>query len=175
MLTVKRAEVYRRLASSVNPLSECHPSRPPTVDDLGRASYFKEKPMPYNKLGDLQTLTLSNDVQCDNPCCILTLDCTVQLMGNMHLNGYEANTAIATLPTSMRPLDEICLPAYLDTAIKQLIITPEGEIRLGEDVVAGLLYTNGVSFNVCDRYYNSDIGNNFPQGTSPLRWDGEDY
>ena len=131
--------------------------------------------MPYNKLGDLQTLTLSNDVQCDNPCCILTLDCTVQLMGNMHLNGYEANTAIATLPTSMRPLDEICLPAYLDTAIKQLIVTPEGEIKLGEDVVTGMLYTNGVSFNVCGRYYNADIGNNFPQGTSPLRWDSEDY
>lgn len=131
--------------------------------------------MPYNKLGDLQTLTLSNDVQCDNPCCILTLDCTVQLMGNMHLNGYEANTAIATLPTSMRPLDEVRLPVYLDTSIKQLTVTPEGEIRLDEDVVAGLLHTNGVSFNICGRYYNSDIGNNFPQGTSPLRWDGEDY
>lgn len=131
--------------------------------------------MPYNKLGDLQTLTLSDDVQCDNPCCILTLDCTVQLMGNMHLNGYEANTAIATLPTSMRPIDEICIPAYLDTSLMQLIVTPEGEIKLGEDVVAGLLYTRGMSFNVCDRYYNADIGNNFPQGTSPLRWNEEDY
>ena len=131
--------------------------------------------MPYNKLGDLQTLTLSDDVQCDNPCCILTLDCTVQVMGNMRLNGYEANSAIATLPTSMRPLDEICLPVYLDTSLKQLIVTPEGEIKLGEDVVAGLLYTNGMTFNVCDRYYNADIGNNFPQGTSPMRWDGEDY
>lgn len=131
--------------------------------------------MPYSKLGDLQTLTLSNDVQCDNPCCILTLDCIVQLMGNMHLNRYEANTAIATLPTSMRPLDEICLPVYLDTEVKQLIVTTDGEIKIAEDVVAGLLYTNGLSFNVCDRYYNSEIGNNFPQGTSPLRWDGDDY
>nr|DAL84349.1 MAG TPA: hypothetical protein [Caudoviricetes sp.] len=131
--------------------------------------------MPYNKLGDLQTLTLSDNVQCDNPCCILTLDCIVQLMDNMQLNGYEANTALATLPTSMRPIDEICVPVYLDTAIKQLIITPEGEIKLRENVVTGMLYTNGVSFNVCDRYYNADIGNNFPQGTSPLRWDGEDY
>lgn len=131
--------------------------------------------MPYNKLGDLQTLTLADNVQCDNPCCILTLDCTVHLMGNMHLNGYEANTPLATLPTSMWPIDEICIPVYLDTAIKQLIITPEGELKLGEDVVAGMLYTNGLSFNVCDRYYNTDIGNNFPQGTSPLRWDGEAY
>lgn len=131
--------------------------------------------MPYNKLGDLQTLTLADNVQCNNPCCILTLDCTVHLMGNMHLNGYEANTPLATLPTSMWPIDEICIPVYLDTAIKQLIITPEGELKLGEDVVAGMLYTNGLSFNVCDRYYNTDIGNNFPQGTSPLRWDGEAY
>lgn len=131
--------------------------------------------MPYDKLGDLQTLTLADNVQCDNPCCILTLDCTVDLMGNMHLNGYEANTPLATLPTSMRPIDEICIPVYLDTAIKQLIITPEGELKLGEDVVAGMLYTNGLSFNVCDRYYNTDIGNNFPQGTSPLRWDGKAY
>lgn len=131
--------------------------------------------MPYNKLGDLQTLTLANNVQCDNPCCILTLDCTVQLMGNMHLNGYEANTPLATLPTSMRPIDEICIPVYLDTTIKQLIITTEGELKLGEDVASGMLYTNGLSFNVCDRYYNTDIGNNFPQGTSPLRWDGEAY
>lgn len=130
--------------------------------------------MPYNKLGDLQTLTLPDNVRCDNPCCILTLDCTVQLMGNMHLNGYGADTAIATLPTSMRPLDEICLPVYLDTSLKQLIVTPEGEVKLGEDAVAGTLYTNGMSFNVCDRYYNADIGNNFPQGTSPLRWDVED-
>ena len=131
--------------------------------------------MPYNKLGDLQTLTLSDDVRCDNPCCILTLDCTVHLMGNMRLSGYVADTAIATLPASMRPLDEIRLPVYLDSAVKRLIVTPGGEIRLGEDVPAGLLYTDGVSFNVCGRYYNSDIGNNFPQGTSPLRWDGEGY
>lgn len=131
--------------------------------------------MPYNNLGDLQTLTLSNGVQCDNPCCILTLDCIVQLMDNMHLNEYKANTPLATLPTSMRPINEICIPVYLDTAVKQLIITTEGELKLGEDVVAGMLYTNGLSFNVCERYYNTDIGNNFSQGTSPLRWDGEDY
>lgn len=131
--------------------------------------------MPYNKLGDLQTLTLSGDVQCANPCCILTLDCIVQLMGNMRLNGYGANTAIATLPASMRPLDDIRVPVYLDTSVRQLTVTPEGELKLGEDVVAGTLYTNGLSFNVCGRYYNADIGNNFSQGTSPLRWDGEDY
>lgn len=129
--------------------------------------------MPYNRLGDLQALTLSDGVRCDNPCCILTLDCTVQLMGNMHLSGYGADTAIATLPASMRPLGEIRLPAYLDTSLKRLTVTPEGEIRLGEDVAAGTLYTDGMSFNVCGRYYNPDIGNNFPQGTSPLRWDGE--
>lgn len=128
--------------------------------------------MPYNKLGDLQTLTLPDCVRCDNPCCILTLDCTVQLMGNMRLSGYVANAPLATLPTSMRPADRICIPVYLDTDVRQLAITPEGDLELGEDVVSGMLYTNGLSFNVCGRYYNADIGNNFPQGSSPLRWDG---
>lgn len=131
--------------------------------------------MPYNNLGDLQSLTLSDGVQCDNPCCILTLDCVVQLMGNMHLNGYTANTDIAILPISMRPLDDICLPVCVDTSLKQLIITTEGELKLNEDIAAGMLYTNGLSFNICGRYYNTDIGNNFSQGSSPLRWNGEDY
>lgn len=125
--------------------------------------------MAYTVLGDLQTLTLSNDVQCGNPCCILTLNDVVLLMGNMHLAGYEANTAIATLPTSMRPVDEIAVPVWLDAELVQLIVTPEGELKLGHDVTAAMLYTNGVCFNVCDQYYNEEIGNNFPQGTSPLR------
>lgn len=129
--------------------------------------------MPYNKLGDLQTLTLSDGVLCDNPCCILTLDCTVQLMGNMRLAGYAAGTPIAALPESMSPVDEIRLPVYLDTALTPLTVTAAGELELGEDVAAGTLYASGLSFNVCGRYYNADIGNNFPQGTSPLRWDGE--
>lgn len=131
--------------------------------------------MPYSKLGDLQTLTLSDGVQCDNPCCILTLDCLVQLMGNMRLNGYAADTPLATLPASMRPVDEIRMAVYLDTAVKRLAVTPGGALKLGEDVASGTLYTNGLSFNVCGRYYNAEIGNNFSQGTSPLRWDGEDY
>lgn len=134
--------------------------------------------MPYNVLGDIQTLTLSNGVRCDNPCCILNIDNSVMLMGNLALEGYVGGTAIATLPASMRPTDDIIFPAYLDTGSitpVPVTLTPDGELSIPNSVETGMLYMNGVTFNVCDQYYNADIGNNFSQGTSPLRWDGDAY
>lgn len=125
--------------------------------------------MPYAILGDLQTLTLSNNVQCDNPCCILTMDNIVELMGNMVLDGYVGYTALATLPESMRPIYEIAVPVYLDNTLIRLTVNPNGELSIPASGSGDTLYLNGVMFNVCDRYYNSEIGNNFSQGTSPLR------
>lgn len=154
--------------------------------------------MPYSILGDVQTLTLSNDVECENPCCILTLNCEVLLMGNMTVTNYKANTALATLPESMRPNDIVIRPcainyAYdattkvilyslyeLTTDLQSINIIPlqinnSGEISLNMDIPSGIVYTNGLSFNVADKYYNSEIGNNFSQGTAPLRWNGDVY
>lgn len=130
--------------------------------------------MPYNRLGDINTLTLSNKAQCDNPCCILTLDNNVMLMGNIYLSGYESGEIIATLPSSMHPNNDIFFPAYLDTTLVRVNVNSKGEIIIYQDATGGL-YLNGKSFNVSDHYYNSSIGNNFSQGTSPLRWDGENY
>lgn len=153
--------------------------------------------MPYNILGDLQTLTLSPSAQCDNPCCILTLDNSVQLMGNILLTDYESGTGFATLPESMRPMDTIFVPVYLDAAIDAttlvllyvtlgletqlpalnlvpMEVTPDGEMCLNMDIPSGTLYLNGVEFGAYDRYYNDTIGNNYSQGTAPLRWDGSE-
>ena len=154
--------------------------------------------MPYNILGDLQTLTLSPSATCDNPCCILTINNTVQLMGNVSLTNYDGGKMIATLPESMRPNDTIVVPVYLHSNIDAtdnvliymalnivteidpmnlvpLTVSTDGEISIPMNVTTGILYLNGLEFNVCDRYYNSSIGNNFSQGTSPLRWDSEEY
>lgn len=134
--------------------------------------------MPYNRLGDLQTLTLGTSATCDNPCCVLTLDDVVELMGNISLNGYSSGEALATLPSSMRPVHDIIVPVCLDNselALVPLRVAPNGEMSLDSSVDTGTLYLNGVTFNVCDQYYNSTIGNNFSQGTAPLRWDGETY
>ncbi len=131
--------------------------------------------MPYTQLGDLQTLTLADNVECDNPCCILTLNCTVLLMGNMTLTNYVSGNTIATLPESMRPLNPIWLHVFLNTNSRRLMIKPDGTLSIPNTIASATLYLNGITFNVCDRYYNGTIGNNFPQGTSPLRWDGEDY
>ena len=133
--------------------------------------------MPYTILGDIQTLTLSPSAQCDNPCCILTLNNEVQLMGNIILTDYEADTMFATLPESMRPMNDVVVPVFLggDTGaiLVPLLVTAEGELSISQSVTSSPLYLNGVSFSCCDRYYNANIGNNFSQGTSPLRWDGE--
>lgn len=125
--------------------------------------------MPYSKLGDIQTLTLSNDVESDNDCCILTLNNEVLIMGNLVLSNFNGSSILATMPTAYRPIDTIRLPVIFDNDIMVLIIDSEGEIRLNTtSTVSGVLYLNGLTFNVCDRYYNNEIGNNFSQGTSPL-------
>lgn len=148
--------------------------------------------MPYNILGDIETLELSDTASMGNACCILTLNCTVQLMGNATLTSYVADAPIATLPESMRPMSDVLVPVYLeskiDATIPVLLYNTMGleadvpdlnlvPLRVGSDgmmsipvgVDSGTLYLNGVEFNVCDRYYNAEIGNNFSQGTSPLR------
>lgn len=131
--------------------------------------------MPYNILGDLQTLTLSPSAECDNPCCILTINNDVMLMGNISLTNYQAGTMLATLPESMRPMDNVMIPAFLNDTLVRVTLNPDGELSIAQDIDGETLYLNGVSFNVCDRYYNSSIGNNFSQGTSPLRWDSGEY
>ena len=131
--------------------------------------------MPYNILGDLQTLTLSPSAECDNPCCILTINNDVMLMGNISLTNYQSGAMFATLPESMRPADNVMIPAFLGENLVRVTLNPDGELSIAQDADGETLYMNGVSFNVCDRYYNSSIGNNFSQGTSPLRWDSEEY
>ena len=129
--------------------------------------------MPYNILGDIQTLTLSPSAECENPCCILTINNDVMLMGNITLTNYQSGTMFATLPESMRPTDVIALPVFLGETLIRVTLNASGELSISQDANGEILYTNGISFNVCDTYYNSTIGNNFSQGTSPLRWDSE--
>lgn len=129
--------------------------------------------MPYNTIADLQSLTLADTATCDNPCCILTLDCCVELMGNITLANYTAHSTFATLPDSMHPNYAIKIPVYLGDSLTLLTIANTGEMSISSATAQDTLFLNGVLFNVCDQYYNSSIGNNFAQGTSPLLWEGE--
>ena len=134
--------------------------------------------MPYNILGDLQLLTLADNVTCANPCCILTINDTVQLMADAVLTGYASGSPVATLPESMSPLAGTTVPVCLTEAdgvsVVPLSISTGGVLSLTRDVESGTVHLNGLEFNCCDRYYNDEIGNNFPQGTSPLRWNEEE-
>lgn len=151
--------------------------------------------MPYNILGDLQTIELSASAVMDNDCCILTINDTVQIMDNVTLTDYTGGEPFATLPESMRPMATVMMPVVVYASlyasdkvfaistmaleldvpqynIMPLTVNESGELSLSEDIKSGTVYLNGLEFNVCNRYYNAVIGNNFSQGTSPLRWDG---
>lgn len=123
--------------------------------------------MPYAILGDLQTLALDASATMPNACVILTLNNDVILMDNVALDGYVSGSTFATLPESMRPLNEVRVPVLLDDAQTALVIKTDGTMSIPKDAT-GTLYLNGVTFNVCGTYYNTAIGNNFSQGTSPL-------
>lgn len=123
--------------------------------------------MPYTKLGDLQLLTLSSTATTDNRCTVMSLNNSVSFMGNIELTGYAANTAFATLAESMRPTDIVAIPVYVEDELTKLTINTDGTMTLAIDA-DGILYLNGIIFSANSRYYNAEIGNNFPQGSSPL-------
>lgn len=125
--------------------------------------------MPYQILGNIGTLDMANNASTNNACCILTLDNVVMLMGNVELSDYTAGEVICTLADQMMPTYEVRTVVCLDDDLVALTVNAYGELSLNVDCASGTLYLNGVLFNVCDTYYNDEIGNNFLQGTSPLR------
>lgn len=123
--------------------------------------------MPYTKLGDLQLLTLSDNASTENNCTVMSLNNSVSFMGNIELNGYTAYSTFATLAESMRPKEEVAIPVYVEDELTRLTIATDGKMSLAIDA-DGILYINGIIFSANSRYYNAEIGNNFPQGSSPL-------
>ena len=134
--------------------------------------------MPYTRLGNIGTLDVNTGVTGGNLCCILTLDNTVQLMGNLELSGIDPSAYIAKLPESMSPIADMVFPVYLESR-SELTLVPmridtQGQVTVQTDSTEGTLYLNGVEFACAGRYYNGEIGNNFAQGTSPMRWNMEE-
>ena len=166
--------------------------------------------MPYTRLGDIGTLEVNAGITGENLCCILTLNNTVQLMGNLELSSFDPSTYIVKLPESMTPIQDMVFPVYLESnselKLVPIKIDTQGQITFQkastdgflyfnsnsgltvipmkmvmQDTISnqtgltdGTLYLNGVEFACSDRYYNSEIGNNVAQGTSPMRWNMED-
>ena len=125
--------------------------------------------MPYNILGNMGTLELSSSATTTNACCILTLDNIVTLMGNITLENYTAGETFATLADQMFPSDIVKKLICVNDDVVSLTIDTDGNMSISNSYASATAYLNGVCFNVCDTYYNAEIGNNFLQGTSPLR------
>lgn len=130
--------------------------------------------MPYANIGDMGSLVLADNASCENNCVILTLDDIVELMGNITVEDYSPTEAFAQLPEKMRPMQEVFVACCIPNDIGRIKVDTEGKMyfstnHLEEDssLVSTVLYTNGMVFNVCDTYYNEEIGNNYAQGTTP--------
>lgn len=127
--------------------------------------------MPYNKLGGMTNIHTADNVTSDNTCIILTMDNIVEIMGSLHLYNYEANTTLFTVPTTYAPMNDIHIPVISSIPnVHTLTIASTGEISVNESFVNNILYTNGLCYNICDKYYNEQIGNNQPQYTSNPNW-----
>lgn len=130
--------------------------------------------MPYTTLGDLQTISLNSNFDMDNPCIILSLNCGVNILDNINVIGnYTANARIFTLPTTMDTYTQTYLPVCVkkddDIIVSYLSISSVGVVSMPINLSTGdIIYTNGLIFNCLNHYYNETLGNNFPQGTSPL-------
>lgn len=120
----------------------------------------------------------AENVTIDNECVILTLDNIVVLMGSAVVSGELVNNVFAVMPERIRPTHEIFLPICVNSdnmnSIRIMKIDADGNMSVdGESLASGSIYLNGLTFNVNDTWYNAEIGNNWPQGTSPLRWNEE--
>lgn len=127
--------------------------------------------MPYNVLGGMTTLTLADNATCENQCVLLTRDNDVILCADIAVTDGTAKQVVATLPEGFRPKSAVSNVLYLSRGVlSKITLAPSGEISLSTDIVGD--YTvecNGMRFNISDAYYNSEIGNNYPQGTTDLQ------
>ena len=78
----------------------------------------------------------------------------------------------------MTPIADMVFPIYMESG-SELSVVPmkvdaQGQINVQTASTEGTLYLNGIEFACADRYYNGEIGNNFAQGTSPMRWNMEE-
>ena len=127
--------------------------------------------MPYNVLGGMTTLSTASNVVSSNPCVLLTRDNDVIFCADLAVSQGTANQVLATLPEGFRPKENVSNVSWLSTSLlTEMTLAPNGELTLSTDVVGEYtVKTNGMKFNISDAYYNSEIGNNFPQGTTNLQ------
>lgn len=127
--------------------------------------------MPYNVLGGMTTLSTAENVTSTNPCVLLTRDNDVIFCADLAVTQGIANQVLATLPEGFRPKASVSNVCWLNTSIlTEITLSHNGELKLSTDVVGEYtVKTNGMKFNISDAYYNSEIGNNFPQGTTDLQ------
>lgn len=130
--------------------------------------------MPYGRIGKMFTLEPYSDaIEIDNPCLIMTLDNV--LLFQCEVTVTDSAATLFTLPEEARPLNNIAVPVCVNEqsvsgvlSVNPLVIMTTGEViastETGSDYT---VFLNGVCVNLANTYFNSEIGNDYLQGTDP--------
>ena len=129
--------------------------------------------MPYGRIFSIGQMTLEEATSMDNLTAYLDMNNVVYFCGNATLTNYTAEMPFATLPDdAMVPsstlLVPICVTSDGATRLTYLIVDVNGELSLPFDYQSATVHMDGISFTVNDRYYTPEIGNVYPNNTSPM-------
>ena len=121
--------------------------------DMGNAGSWWR---PYTGKYEVE---LADGVTMDDPTLMLSTILDVMFCGDMSVPAGIAT--VATLPEDCRPSKVIYLYAVCDTAgaftQELLTLAPDGTIGVQASDEPRMLHLNGLSFNICSRYYMKEV------------------
>lgn len=131
--------------------------------------------MPYGKIAYIGQMIVQSNMVMTNKSAFIDLNNVVYFCGNAMVADYTAGEVLATLPDEMMfPLQTVVIPVCVTEAdaiiptVVPMTVNTDGTIEIGADLADADLYLSGVSFTANSRYYTPEIGNVYPNNTSPL-------
>ena len=131
--------------------------------------------MPYGKIAYIGQMTTQANMVMTNKSAFIDLNNVVYFCGNALVADYTAGSVLATLPSDMMfPLQIVVIPVCVKESdadqptVVPMTINTDGTIEIGIDLSDADLYLSGVFFTTNSRYYTPEIGNVYPNNTSPL-------
>ena len=125
--------------------------------------------MPYGKIGGMTQVTLAENVQCDCPWVILTMNNDIVFLGDFTFTGTPSGaTLLCTLPEGYRPRNDMyvqCVVKKNKTSLSlyttSVALSSDGQLKT---TVAPMAKGDSYQFHnkeisIMDKFYNNDIGN----------------
>lgn len=125
--------------------------------------------MPYAKIGGMAQVTLAENIECDCPWVILTMDNALVFLGDFTVTtATSGTTLLCTLPEGYRPKNDM----YVQCVVKEnktsltlyttsVALSSDGQLKTTVATMAkGDSYQfHNKEISIMDKFYNPDIGN----------------